>query len=84
MGVYIFNTATLVEYLERDAKNEASSHDFGKDIIPALLAGGEAVYAYAFTGYWRDVGTVGSLWEANMDLLGEESVLARAGRDFRI
>lgn len=84
MGIYIFNTEKLVEYLERDDKDPASSNDFGKDVIPALLRAGEALYAYPFAGYWKDVGTVESLWEANMDLLREDSILSAAGRDFQV
>ncbi len=84
MGIYIFNTATLVEYLEKDEANEASANDFGRDVIPALLRAGEPLYAYRFTGYWKDVGTVGSLWEANMDLLREDSLLMGTGQDFQV
>ncbi len=69
MGVYIFTWSKLREYLERDEANEDSSHDFGGDIIPNLLSDKRKVYAYPFEGYWKDVGTIGSLWEANMDLL---------------
>ncbi|MBO5755062.1 MAG: glucose-1-phosphate adenylyltransferase, partial [Clostridia bacterium] len=75
MGIYIFNTDTLIEYLEKDEADLTSSHDFGKNVIPALLAKGERVFAYPFSGYWKDVGTVRSLWEANMDLLGERPAL---------
>ncbi|MDO4572143.1 MAG: glucose-1-phosphate adenylyltransferase [Clostridia bacterium] len=71
MGIYIFNWRTLKKYMERDASDPASEHDFGKNIIPACLKDGQALYAYPFTGYWKDVGTIQSLWEANMDLLGE-------------
>lgn len=71
MGVYIFSWDVLKQYLLKDAARAASSHDFGKNIIPDLLAGGQRVFAYPFKGYWKDVGTVGSYWEANMDLLGE-------------
>ncbi|MCL2013651.1 MAG: glucose-1-phosphate adenylyltransferase [Oscillospiraceae bacterium] len=69
MGVYIFNISTLFEYLGKDAQNPNSSNDFGKDIIPAMLEAGERLYAYNFDGYWKDVGTLDSLWDANMDLL---------------
>ena len=71
MGVYIFTWKVLKQYLMKDAAQAGSSHDFGKNIIPALLAGGQRVYAYRFNGYWKDVGTVVSYWEANMDLLGD-------------
>lgn len=84
MGVYIFNTGTLVEYLEMDEADYGSHNDFGKDVIPRLLHGGEPLYAYRFSGYWKDVGTVVSLWEANMDLLGENSVLYSAEREFDV
>ncbi len=77
MGIYIFNTGAMVEYLEKDAKNPTSSGDFGKDVIPAMLHAGEGLYAYRFSGYWKDVGTVKSLWEANMDLLGKDSILRK-------
>lgn len=69
MGIYIFRWDKLKYYLEQDAKSETSSNDFGKNIIPAMLAAGEKLYAYPFYGYWKDVGTIKSLWEAQMDLL---------------
>ena len=69
MGIYIFTWHKLRSYLEADERNPASDNDFGKNIIPAMLAAGERMFAYSFTGYWRDVGTVESLWRANMDLL---------------
>ncbi|MDD3832249.1 MAG: glucose-1-phosphate adenylyltransferase [Clostridia bacterium] len=72
MGVYMFNTNVLFDYLEQDAMNDNSSHDFGKDIIPKLLQDNARMYAYRFDGYWKDVGTLESLWEANMDLLTEK------------
>ena len=84
MGIYIFTTKTLIEYLENDEKDENSSNDFGKNIIPNLLANGEKLYSYAFSGYWKDVGTISSLWEANMDLIGDEPVLPLNDKDFRI
>ena len=84
MGIYIFNTRTLVEYLEEDAADPTSKNDFGKNIIPCLAARGEAIYAYPFRGYWKDVGTVASLWEANMDLLGDDSILRGGSRDFGV
>ena len=70
MGIYIFTYSTLRKALVKDASNEASSHDFGKDIIPYLLSKKKKLMAYKFEGYWRDVGTIQSLWQANMDLLG--------------
>ncbi len=69
MGIYIFNYKILREVLIRDSKDENSAHDFGKNIIPYLLSKKRALYAYQFSGYWRDVGTIESLWQANMDLL---------------
>ena len=69
MGVYIFNWETLRKYLIEDNKNDKSSHDFGKDVIPFMLHNGEKLYAYPYSGYWKDVGTLESLWEANIDLL---------------
>lgn len=70
MGVYVFSKEKLKKYLIMDDENENSSKDFGKDIIPAMLGAGERLFAYKFNGYWKDVGTIDSLWEANMDLLG--------------
>ncbi len=84
MGIYIFNTSTLIEYLENDEADENSSNDFGKNIIPNLLNNGEKLYSYRFEGYWKDVGTISSLWEANMDLIGDEPVLNIADKNFRI
>ncbi|MCL1830604.1 MAG: glucose-1-phosphate adenylyltransferase [Oscillospiraceae bacterium] len=69
MGIYVFKWDILKRYLLQDAHNSNSSNDFGKDIIPAMLAAGENMYAYEFEGYWKDVGTIDSLWEANMDLI---------------
>ncbi|WP_410511046.1 glucose-1-phosphate adenylyltransferase [Paenibacillus sp. BR2-3] len=73
MGIYLFRWDYLKEHLLQDAANPESSHDFGKDVIPCMLQGNDALYAYRFKGYWRDVGTVSSLWEAHMDLLQAES-----------
>ncbi len=84
MGIYIFNTDTLIEALERDEENPDSSNDFGKNIIPDLLSRGEKLCAYPFSGYWKDVGTISSLWEANMDLLGENPILNLSTNEFRI
>ena len=72
MGIYIFNRKLLAEYLIRDEADPNSSKDFGKNVIPAMLNHGRGMFAYAFDGYWKDVGTIGSLWEANMDLLGSD------------
>ena len=84
MGIYIFTTKTLIEYLEKDELDESSENDFGKNIIPALLNDGEKLMAYRFEGYWKDVGTISSLWEANMDLIGDDPVLNLRDRKFRI
>ncbi len=70
MGVYIFSWKVLKQYLERDAASFTSTHDFGRDIIPALLAAGKRIYAYKFAGYWQDVDTISSYWQTNMDILG--------------
>ena len=84
MGIYIFNTDVLIKYLEEDEADESSSNDFGKNIIPNLLKNGEKLYAYGFEGYWKDVGTIKSLWEANMDLIGDKPTLDIGDREFRI
>jgi len=69
MGVYVFSTRALEQFLTEDAARPSSNHDFGKDIIPRMIAGGHSVYAYAFNGYWIDVGTIDAYWEAHMDFL---------------
>ena len=69
MGIYIFDWKKLRDYMERDDADPASSNDFGKNIIPAMLNAGEKLWPYRFDGYWRDVGTITSLWDANMDML---------------
>ena len=84
MGIYIFNRAKLESYLRADSRDPSSSNDFGKNIIPAMLAGGERMLAYPFEGYWKDVGTIQSLWEANMDLLGEAPALSLLDESWRI
>ena len=84
MGIYIFTADTLIEYLEVDEVDPNSSNDFGKNIIPNLLHNGEKLYAYNFEGYWRDVGTIASLWESNMDLVGDDPVLKMNDKSFRI
>ena len=71
MGIYIFKADKLFKYLEEDDANPNSSKDFGKDVLPAMLNAGEKMQSYRFQGYWKDVGTVASLWQANMDLLGK-------------
>lgn len=72
MGIYVFSWKKLRQYLEADEKNKASQNDFGKNIIPAMLDNGEKIFAYPFSDYWKDVGTIESLWEANMDLLDSD------------
>lgn len=84
MGIYIFKWEVLKKYLFLDAKDTESSHDFGKDIIPLLLQDQKKLFAYPFKGYWKDVGTVKSLWEANMDLLDENCELDLFDYDWRI
>ena len=69
MGIYVFTWKAIREYLIKDAQNPDSHNDFGKDVLPAMLNAGETMVAYPFDGYWKDVGTIDSLWEANMDLL---------------
>ena len=75
MGIYIFTWKLLRKMLMADIKNPDSSHDFGKDIIPTMLNDNRTLYAYKFEGYWKDVGTIDSLWEANMDLLDKNNAL---------
>ena len=75
MGVYIFNWAILKQLLKEDSLDKTSSNDFGKNIIPKMLNNNQKLYAYPFKGYWRDVGTIESFWEANMDLLSEDNDL---------
>ena len=75
MGIYIFSWKKLRQYLIEDEENKKSSNDFGKDIIPAMLNNGEKLVSYRFKGYWKDVGTIDSLWEANMDLLSPDNEL---------
>ena len=84
MGIYIFTKDKLQKYLEEDSLDPASSNDFGKNIIPNMLAAGERMMAYSFEGYWKDVGTIQSLWEANMDLLGANPELSLSEESWRI
>ncbi len=84
MGIYIFNWKKLREYLINDEKDPNSSNDFGKNIIPSMLAKGERMFAYQFDGYWKDVGTIDSLWEANMDLLNPKVNINLSGDQWRI
>ncbi len=76
MGIYVFSWKVMKKYLIDDEANENSSHDFGKDVLPAMLNAGERMMAYPFEGYWKDVGTIDSLWEANMDILDPNSTLS--------
>lgn len=84
MGIYIFDRKILTEYLRADAADPNSSNDFGKNIIPVMLKNCEKMYAYRFEGYWKDVGTIQSLWEANMDLLGDDPIFNLYDKDWRI
>ena len=84
MGVYIFRWQYLKYYLVRDAQVADSAHDFGRNIIPGMIDSGQSVYAYRFKDYWRDVGTVESLWEANMDLLSDRPQLDLHDPEWRI
>ena len=84
MGIYIFSWAKLRAYLTADEADKTSANDFGKNIIPNLLNQGHKMMAYPFDGYWKDVGTIQSLWEANMDLLGKEPVFNIRGERFKI
>ncbi len=84
MGIYIFSAAKLYRYLEEDAAKEKSSNDFGKDVLPAMLANGEKMCAYLFDGYWKDVGTIQSLYDANMDLLGDTPKLNVSDASWKI
>ncbi|MBH5318104.1 glucose-1-phosphate adenylyltransferase [Paenibacillus sp. GSMTC-2017] len=84
MGVYIFSWKALQKYLIYDESNRLSSNDFGKDVIPAMLRDGLRLHTYAFKGYWKDVGTIESLWEANMDLIADEPSLDLYDPEWRI
>ena len=84
MGIYVFTWKKLREYLINDNQDPNSSNDFGKNIIPNMLENGEKMFAYLFSGYWKDVGTIDSLWEANMDLLSEKPELDLHDDNWRI
>ena len=84
MGVYVFNWDVLKKYLTEDDKNEKSAHDFGKNVIPAMLGDQKRLFAWEFNGYWKDVGTTESLWEANMDMLDPACHLYNDEDDLRI
>ncbi|MCL2487555.1 MAG: glucose-1-phosphate adenylyltransferase [Oscillospiraceae bacterium] len=84
MGIYVFTWDKLKKHLELDEANKKSDNDFGKNLLPAMLAAGERMFAYRFGGYWKDVGTIDSLWEANMDLLNPHVPLDLTGSEWRI
>ena len=84
MGIYVFSWSKLRKYLEDDEANPDSSNDFGKDVLPAMLEAGERMFAYQFEGYWKDVGTIDSLWEANMDLIDPKTKLDLSGETEKI
>ena len=81
MGIYVFKWSVLKQFLIADEEDPKSSNDFGKNVIPAMLAAGHKLCAYAFEGYWKDVGTIDSLWEANMELLGEQPAFELHGKN---
>lgn len=84
MGIYVFNWQKLRQYLTADEADPNSQNDFGKNVLPAMLAAGERMFAYRFEGYWKDVGTIESLWEANMDLLNPKVPLNLDDREWKI
>ncbi len=84
MGVYVFSWDKLKKYLIQDENTEGSSNDFGKNIIPSMLDAGERMFAYPFKGYWKDVGTIDSLWEANLDIINPNVDLDLSDTSWRI
>ena len=84
MGIYIFNWSKLKKYLLEDDADENSSKDFGKNIIPNMKNAGERMYAYTFDSYWKDVGTIDSLWEANMDLINPKVPLDLHDKNWKV
>lgn len=84
MGIYMFNWQELRRYLIKDNKDKESDHDFGKNVLPKMLNDKKNMYAWSFNGYWKDVGTVRSYWEANMDLLDDKNTLNLYDKDWRI
>lgn len=84
MGIYIFNWKTLKKYLKEDEADKTSKNDFGMNIIPKMLDDGNKMVAYPFKGYWKDVGTIDSLWEANMDLIREDNELDLQDEEWKI
>lgn len=84
MGIYVFSADKLYKYLEEDEYDKSSSKDFGKDVLPKMLAAGEKMVSYTFDGYWKDVGTINSLFESNMDLLGDSPNFDLSDASWRI
>ncbi|MGI6263883.1 MAG: glucose-1-phosphate adenylyltransferase [Acutalibacteraceae bacterium] len=84
MGIYVFTWDKLKHYLTLDENDPASQNDFGKNVLPAMLGDGQRMFAYRFDGYWKDVGTIDSLWEANMDMLAPQTSLDLADPTWRI
>jgi len=84
MGIYIFNWKALRRYLIADEKDSNSGNDFGHDIIPKMMDDGKKLFAYQFEGYWKDVGTIKSYWESNMDLLADSNTLDLYDRNWKI
>lgn len=84
MGIYVFDWKVLREYLNLDDRDKDSSNDFGKNIIPSMLENEEEIYAYRFEGYWKDVGTIHSLWEANMDIIASPPVFNLQDKNWKI
>ncbi|OIJ17635.1 glucose-1-phosphate adenylyltransferase [Anaerobacillus alkalilacustris] len=84
MGIYIFKWSVLKKYLEQEERNDFSSKDFGKDIIPSMLRNNQSMYSYKFHGYWKDVGTIESYWEANMDLLERDKNIFLTSQEWEI
>ena len=84
MGIYVFTWDKLKQYLTMDEQDPNSQNDFGKNVLPAMLNAGERMFAYRFDGYWKDVGTIDSLWEANMDMLNPQTSLDLSDRSWRI
>ncbi len=84
MGIYMFNYKDLKKFLKEDSKDKDSDHDFGKNVLPKMLEANKKMFAWSFDGYWKDVGTVKSYWEANMDLLDENNTLNLYDKSWRI
>jgi glucose-1-phosphate adenylyltransferase len=84
MGVYVFSWDKLKQYLIQDENTEGSANDFGKNIIPTMLDAGERMFAFPFQGYWKDVGTIDSLWEANLDIINPNVDLDLSDKSWRI